>query len=110
MGDETFDLVLEDAQAIDFATILSGLGIHTAMMEDEGHDAAAAMSSDVSMALLEENPEFARYLLLDDEAGDFISAHNVPDGVMEKIDVRFENGEAIDTRDMTKIEVEDDGE
>lgn len=106
--DPTFTLTLEDATAEQLAMIESGLAHQTRFALAHGADDMAQMASDTAMQLLMENPEFGRRMLFEGKkTGGFIIG-DVSDEVKDALDIEVVDGEIMDARNLTQIDI--DGE
>lgn len=101
----TFDLEVTDAAPSDLACILGGIG-YTAM-DAARHNAPgrAKQASALARRIMMENPEASRWLILHT---DYTELHGFGDDAefLDALDLHITDGEFVDARDMTDIEVE----
>lgn len=107
----TFELTASTVTAERFAQLLSGLSQQVMMYDRLGAPSVARKASTFLMDIVRENPELARHTLLDAETADHIGVQSLPDDVLDELEIEVVNGQLMDARNMTSIEVEggDDG-
>lgn len=108
MGDDppTFNLTISDVTPGQMALILGGLGLHAQRGIAAQAPQVVEQAGKATKSLLVENPEAARYTLLDSEAAPHLQPTSFPDECLDELDLEVEGGEVLDARSRTDIEVE----
>lgn len=104
--DPTFDLELE-ATAEDLAVLLSGVSHMMLEAVRGGSEERLEQFGELNKRLLNENPEAARYMLLEDETvGKFAHVADLDDETEENLGIRLIDGEVYDAENLTDIDIE----
>lgn len=105
----TFDIGLEDATVDDLVALMSGLTREQAQAARAatvtGDDERLEHLKALAVRLLTENPEAARYLMLESELADD-TVIDLPPDVFAELGVTKVGGELHDAEEFTDIEVE----
>lgn len=107
-GEEpTFDLTLDDAPAEDLAILMSGVSHMMMQAAQAGSEKRLIQFGELNQRLMVENPEAARYLLLESDVSEFVQMVDLDDDTAEQLGVKLVDGEVVDAdTEFSDIEVE----